>query len=156
MAQLLTLLDGIATKKTAGSTTAVSNVFVFAQTQRPNAIDNALRRPGRLEREYALTVPTVPVRRSILEALLPSGVAPPSADLSRLAEATVGYVGADLQALCREAALIAVRQAARARKAQEDKVFFRQFFIIIMSKLLIESPIWRLFFTLFHCTHFAF
>jgi transitional endoplasmic reticulum ATPase len=101
VAQLLTLMDGIEARQ---------NTVVIAATNRPEAIDEALRRPGRFDREIVVGVPDQPGRREILGIHtrgmpLGSGV-----DLDDLARRTYGFVGADLAALTREAALETVRR----------------------------------------------
>ncbi|XP_060116071.1 ATPase family gene 2 protein homolog B [Heteronotia binoei] len=103
VAQLLTLIDGIDER---------SQVVIIAATNRPDALDPALRRPGRIDREVIIGTPTVSQRKSILQ-LITSGM-PVSSDVSllELAEITTGYVGADLTALCREAALQAMFRAS--------------------------------------------
>jgi transitional endoplasmic reticulum ATPase len=102
VAQLLTLLDGIEPRQ---------NTVVIAATNRPEAIDEALRRPGRFDREIVVGVPDEPGRREIL-GIHTRGM-PLGADvvnLDELARRTYGFVGADLAALTREAALEAVRR----------------------------------------------
>ena len=101
VAQLLTLLDGIEPRQ---------NLVVIAATNRPEALDEALRRPGRFDREIVVGVPDESGRREIL-AIHTRGM--PLADgvnLDELARRTYGFVGADLAALTREAALEAVRR----------------------------------------------
>ncbi|MCA9719343.1 MAG: CDC48 family AAA ATPase [Myxococcales bacterium] len=100
VAQLLALMDGLNPR---------SNLIVIAATNLPNALDPALRRPGRFDREIAIPVPDRAGRREILEV---HSRGMPLADdvvLARLAERTHGFVGADLEALCREAAMICLR-----------------------------------------------
>lgn len=100
VAQLLTLMDGLAAR---------SNLVVIAATNRPDAIDEALRRPGRFDREIVIGVPDTKGRREIL-AIHTRGM--PLGDkvgLDELARVTHGFVGADLAALTREAAIDAVR-----------------------------------------------
>jgi transitional endoplasmic reticulum ATPase len=101
VAQLLTLLDGIEPRQ---------NLVVIAATNRPEALDEALRRPGRLDREIVVGVPDEAGRREIL-SIHTRGM-PLTADvhLDDLARRTYGFVGADLAALTREAALEAVRR----------------------------------------------
>lgn len=101
VAQLLSLMDGLKSR---------GQVIVIAATNIPNAIDPALRRPGRFDREVAIPIPDRHGRLEILE--IHSRGMPMSADvdLSRLADITHGFVGADLEALCREAAMICVRR----------------------------------------------
>jgi transitional endoplasmic reticulum ATPase len=101
VAQLLTLLDGLEPRQ---------NLVVIAATNRPEAIDEALRRPGRFDREIVVGVPDERGRREIL-AIHTRGM--PLADgigLAELARRTYGFVGADLAALTREAAIEAVRR----------------------------------------------
>src|SRR4051794_5382149 len=101
VAQLLTLLDGIEPRQ---------NTVVMAATNRPEAIDEALRRPGRLDREIVVGVPDQPGRREILGIHTRGMPLAPDVDLDDLARRTYGFVGADLAALTREAALEAVRR----------------------------------------------
>ncbi|MEM9312120.1 MAG: CDC48 family AAA ATPase, partial [Pseudomonadota bacterium] len=101
VAQLLTLMDGIEAR---------ANLVVIAATNRPDAIDEALRRPGRFDREIVIGVPDTGGRREIL-AIHTRGMPLESAvDLEELARVTHGFVGADLAALAREAAIDAVRR----------------------------------------------
>ncbi|XP_025740058.1 ATPase family gene 2 protein homolog B isoform X2 [Callorhinus ursinus] len=99
VAQVLTLLDGISGDR---------EVVVVASTNRPDALDPALRRPGRFDREVVIGTPTLKQRKSILQVITSKMPISSQVDLSLLAEMTVGYVGADLTALCREAALHAL------------------------------------------------
>jgi transitional endoplasmic reticulum ATPase len=101
VAQLLTLLDGIAPRQ---------NLVVIAATNRPEALDEALRRPGRLDREIVVGVPDEPGRREILGIHTRGMPLAPDVNLDDLARRTYGFVGADLAALTREAALEAVRR----------------------------------------------
>ena len=101
VAQLLTLLDGIEPRQ---------NTVVIAATNRPEAIDEALRRPGRFDREIVVGVPDEPGRREILGIHTRGMPLAPDVDLDDLARRTYGFVGADLAALTREAALEAVRR----------------------------------------------
>jgi transitional endoplasmic reticulum ATPase len=101
VAQLLTLLDGIEPRQ---------NTVVIAATNRPEALDEALRRPGRLDREIVVGVPDEPGRREVLGIHTRGMPLAPDVDLDDLARRTYGFVGADLAALCREAALEAVRR----------------------------------------------
>ncbi|NHJ47387.1 MAG: CDC48 family AAA ATPase [Asgard group archaeon] len=101
VAQLLELMDGMVSR---------GEVMVVGATNRPNAIDPALRRPGRFDREIEIGVPDRDGRREIL--LIHSRGMPLATDvnLDSIAEKTHGYVGADLQALCRESAMKALRR----------------------------------------------
>ncbi|MBI4299025.1 MAG: CDC48 family AAA ATPase [Chloroflexi bacterium] len=102
VAQLLALMDGLQTR---------GQVVVIGATNIPNVLDPALRRPGRFDREISISVPD---RRSRLEILhIHTRGMPLSSDvdLGRLAEITHGFVGADLESLCREAAMTTLRKA---------------------------------------------
>nr|XP_013033027.2 spermatogenesis-associated protein 5-like protein 1 isoform X2 [Anser cygnoides] len=99
VAQLLTLLDGVGSE---------GKMVLMAATNRPDALDPALRRAGRFDREVIIGTPTLMQRRSILQLLTFSMPISTEVDLIKLAEITTGYVGADLTALCREAAMQAV------------------------------------------------
>ncbi len=86
-----------------------SNLIVIAATNLPNSIDPALRRPGRFDREIAIPVPDRQGREEILEVHSRGMPLGPDVDIARLAERTHGFVGADLEALCREAAMDCLR-----------------------------------------------
>ena len=101
VAQLLTLMDGLHTR---------SNLVVIAATNRPDAIDEALRRPGRFDREIVVGVPDESGRREILAIHTRGMPLAEDVDLRELARTTHGFVGADLAALAREAAIDAVRR----------------------------------------------
>ena len=85
-------------------------VVVIAATNRPNALDPALRRAGRFDREIAIPIPDRIGRRDILAVHTRGMPLDDSTDLDRLANTTHGFVGADLEALCREAAMAALRR----------------------------------------------
>ncbi len=101
VAQLLTLMDGLEAR---------ANVVVIAATNRPEAIDEALRRPGRFDREIVVGVPDERGRREILGIHTRGMPLGDRVDLDELARTTYGFVGADLAALAREAAIEAVRK----------------------------------------------
>ena len=101
VAQLLTLMDGIEPRQ---------NLVVIAATNRPEAIDEALRRPGRFDREIVVGVPDEQGRREILGIHTRGMPLAADVDLDELARRTYGFVGADLAALTREAAMEAVRR----------------------------------------------
>ena len=106
VATLLALLDGLDDR---------GQVIVIGATNRPDAIDPALRRPGRFDRELYFPLPSATARRSILDIHTRSWTPPLTPDFKNaLARATVGYCGADIAALCTEAALRAVRRRFRA------------------------------------------
>ena len=101
VAQLLTLMDGLEAR---------ANLVVIAATNRPEAIDEALRRPGRFDREIVVGVPDERGRREILGIHTRGMPLGDKVDLVELARTTYGFVGADLAALTREAAIEAVRR----------------------------------------------
>ena len=101
VAQLLTLMDGLEAR---------ANLVVIAATNRPEAIDEALRRPGRFDREIIVGVPDERGRREILGIHTRGMPLGDKVDLDALARTTYGFVGADLAALTREAAIEAVRR----------------------------------------------
>ena len=101
VAQLLTLLDGLEAR---------GNVVVIGATNRPDAIDEALRRPGRFDREIVIGVPDTQGRRDILSIHTRGMPLAEGVDLDELARTTYGFVGADLGALAREAAISALRR----------------------------------------------
>jgi transitional endoplasmic reticulum ATPase len=100
VAQLLASMDGLVSR---------GEVVVIAATNLPEAVDPALRRPGRFDREIVVSVPSLSGRLRILQ--IHSRGMPLAADvvLERLAQITHGFVGADLEALCKEAGMLAVR-----------------------------------------------
>lgn len=101
VAQLLTLMDGLEAR---------ANLVVIAATNRPEAIDEALRRPGRFDREIIVGVPDERGRREILGIHTRGMPLGDKVDLDALARTTYGFVGADIAALTREAAIEAVRR----------------------------------------------
>lgn len=101
VAQLLTLMDGLEPRQ---------NLVVIAATNRPEAIDEALRRPGRFDREIVVGVPDENGRREILGIHTRGMPLDGGVNLDELARRTYGFVGADLAALTREAALESVRR----------------------------------------------
>ena len=101
VAQLLALMDGLNRRQ---------NIIVIAATNIPNALDPALRRPGRFDREITIPIPDRNGRLEILEIHSRGMPLAGDVDMSHLAEITHGFVGADLEALCREAAMICLRR----------------------------------------------
>ena len=85
-------------------------MIVIAATNLPNALDPALRRPGRFDREIAIPIPDRDGREEILEIHSRGMPLAADVDLAHLAAITHGFVGADLEALCREAAMICLRR----------------------------------------------
>ena len=101
VAQLLALMDGLHDR---------GQVMVIGATNLPNVLDPALRRPGRFDREIAINIPDRNGRLSILEIHSRGMPLADDVDLGRIADLTHGFVGADLEALCREAAMITLRE----------------------------------------------
>ena len=101
VAQLLALMDGLKAR---------GQVIVIGATNRPNALDPALRRPGRFDREIEIGVPDRDGRREILQIHTRGMPLAEDVNLDRVADMTHGFVGADLAALCREAAMKALRR----------------------------------------------
>jgi transitional endoplasmic reticulum ATPase len=112
--QILTEMDGMTTKK---------NVFIIGATNRPDQIDSALLRPGRLDQLIYIPLPDEPSRLSILKAQLKKSPVSSDVSLSFLAKSTHGFSGADLTEICQRAAKLAIRQSIDAdiRQAREKK-----------------------------------
>ncbi|XP_022056036.1 nuclear valosin-containing protein-like isoform X2 [Acanthochromis polyacanthus] len=104
VAQLLTCMDDL------NSLTVTAQVLVIGATNRPDSLDPALRRAGRFDREICLGIPDEGARQRILKTLCRKLNLPEDFDYQKLARLTPGYVGADLMALCREAAMSAVNR----------------------------------------------
>jgi transitional endoplasmic reticulum ATPase len=106
VAQLLALMDGLESR---------GDVIVIAATNRPNAIDPALRRPGRFDVEIEIPMPDRKARYEILRVhtrrFQEAGLLSPSADLEKIAEMTHGFTGADIAALVKEAFMRALKRA---------------------------------------------
>jgi len=101
VAQLLALMDGMVSR---------GHVIVIGATNIPEMIDPALRRPGRFDREIVLPVPNVEGRREILRIHSRHMPLAPDVHLARLAQITHAFVGADLELLCKEAGMVALRR----------------------------------------------
>ncbi|MGQ9469732.1 MAG: CDC48 family AAA ATPase [Nitrososphaerales archaeon] len=101
VAQLLSLMDGLSER---------GRVVVIGATNRPESIDPALRRPGRFDREVEIGVPNADSRLEILQIHTRGMPLAPDVNLKKIAYEAYGYSGADLRALCREAALKALRR----------------------------------------------
>ncbi len=113
VAQLLTLMDGLEAR---------ANVVIIAATNRPEAIDEALRRPGRFDREIVVGVPDERGRREILGIHARGMPLGEGVDLNELARTTFGFVGADIAALAREAAIEAVRRIMPKLNLEEKTI----------------------------------
>ncbi|XP_035525477.1 ATPase family protein 2 homolog [Morone saxatilis] len=116
VASLLTLMDGIGSEDHSGQ------LLVLGATNRPHALDPALRRPGRFDKELEVGVPSASERADILQKQL--SFVPCRAtteELTQLADAAHGYVGADLAAVCKEAGLHALRRALGGSHKPSDQ-----------------------------------
>ncbi|NWG10000.1 MAG: CDC48 family AAA ATPase [Nitrososphaerales archaeon] len=113
VSQLLSLMDGLEAR---------GKVIVIAATNRPNALDPALRRPGRFDREIEIKVPDRKGRLEILQIHTRNMPLTDDVDLEKLASVTHGFVGADLEYLCKEAAMKALRRVLPELKLEEEKL----------------------------------
>jgi len=113
VAQLLALLDGL---------TGRGNVIVIGATNRPNALDPALRRPGRFDREIEIGIPDKQGRHEILQIHTRGMPLTQNVDLRRLSETTHGYTGADMAALGRETAMKALRRYLPEIDLEEERI----------------------------------
>ncbi|MEM1582130.1 MAG: CDC48 family AAA ATPase [Candidatus Bathyarchaeia archaeon] len=113
VAQLLALMDGLRPR---------GRVVVIGATNRPNAIDPALRRPGRFDREIEIGVPNKQGRFEILQIHTRNMPLAEDVDLERIASITHGFVGADLAALCKEAAMRALRRILPEIDFEKDTI----------------------------------
>ena len=112
--QILTEMDGMNAKK---------NVFIIGATNRPDQIDPALLRPGRLDQLIYIPLPDDVSRVSILKAALKKSPIAPEVDINFLGKSTHGFSGADLTEICQRAAKLAIRESIEAdvRRAREKK-----------------------------------
>lgn len=122
--QLLTLMDGLHTR---------GEIIVIGATNRPNAIDPALRRPGRFDREIELGVPDQEGRKEILRIHTKKMPLSNDVSLGKLSSETHGFVGADIAALCRESAMHALRRVMP--EIRKNKKLSKE----ILNKLFIEK-----------------
>jgi transitional endoplasmic reticulum ATPase len=106
VSQLLSLMDGL---------NDLGRVCVIATTNRPSALDPALRRPGRFDHEIEIGLPDAEARLHILGIHTRDMPTAPDLDLKHIAQHTGSYSGADLEALCREAALVCMRRTINLR-----------------------------------------
>ncbi len=113
VAQLLALMDGLKGR---------GNVIVIGATNRINAVDPALRRPGRFDREIEIGVPDRKARLEILQIHTRGMPLADDVDLEKLADITHGYTGADLAALCREAAMKALRRYLPEIDLEQERI----------------------------------
>ncbi|MDI6884972.1 MAG: CDC48 family AAA ATPase [archaeon] len=124
VAQLLSLMDGLKQR---------GQVIVIAATNVPNLLDPALRRPGRFDREIEIPIPDRDGRREILEIHTRGMPLSGDVNLDEMANITHGYVGADLAALCREAAMHALRKVLPHIDFSKDYIPYE-----VLSELRVE------------------
>ena len=113
VAQLLALLDGL---------TSRGNVIVIGATNRPNALDPALRRPGRFDREIEIGIPDKKGRHEVLQVHTRGMYLADDVDLRKLSEVSHGYTGADLAALSREAGMKALRRYLPEIDLEQERI----------------------------------
>ena len=103
--QILTEIDGVGARK---------SVFVIGATNRPDILDSAVTRPGRLDQLIYIPLPDYKSRLSIFKANLRKSPVEPSVDMEQLARATEGFSGADITEICQRAAKNAIRESVNA------------------------------------------
>jgi transitional endoplasmic reticulum ATPase len=113
VAQLLSLMDGMGSR---------GNIIVIGATNRPNAIDPALRRPGRFDREIEIGVPDKAGRYEVLQIHTRNMPLAEDVEMKRLSDVTHGYTGADIASLCREAAMKALRRYIPEINLEEERI----------------------------------
>jgi transitional endoplasmic reticulum ATPase len=113
VAQLLALMDGLESR---------GEIIVIGATNIPNSLDPALRRPGRFDREIAISIPDQRGRLEILQIHTRGVPLAQDVVLDKLSQITHGFVGADLEALCREAAMNALRKIMPSIDFQLDEI----------------------------------
>ena len=113
VSQMLSLMDGLEAR---------GKVIVIAATNRPNAIDPALRRPGRFDREIEIKVPDKKGRSDILAIHSRNMPLADDVDMAKISSVSHGYVGADLEYLCKEAAMKCLRRLLPVLDLQEEKL----------------------------------
>jgi len=113
VAQLLALMDGLSER---------GNVIVIGATNRPESVDPALRRPGRFDRELEIGVPNVEGRIEVLQIHTRGMPLSDDINLKKLATELHGYTGADVKALCREAAMKALKRYLPEIGFESDKI----------------------------------
>lgn len=127
--QLLTEMDGIEERK---------GVFLMAATNRPDIVDPAVMRPGRLDKILYVGLPEIADRVDILKALTKNGSKPELGDdvnFSEIAEMTKGYTGADLAGLVRQASLQTLKESIDGGDADDDLMVRRVHFVDAIKKL---------------------
>ncbi|MHA1340358.1 MAG: CDC48 family AAA ATPase [Promethearchaeota archaeon] len=126
VAQLLGLMDGLQSR---------GKVVIIGATNRPNALDPALRRPGRFDRELEIKVPDEKGRYEIMQIHTRNmPIENADAVLKEFAKATHGYVGADIAALCRESAMVALRRYLPQFNLDDEEIPYEQLDQIKITK----------------------
>jgi SpoVK/Ycf46/Vps4 family AAA+-type ATPase len=125
VAQLLAIMDGLKSR---------GKVIVIAATNRPNDIDPALRRPGRFDREIEIGVPDRLARLDILKIHTRNMPLSKEVDLKKLADITHGFVGADVAALCKEAAMNVLRRMVPDLRWKEGEPLPRE----LLERLIVN------------------
>lgn len=117
VAQLLALMDGLESR---------GQVVVIGATNIPNVLDPAMRRPGRFDREIVIGIPDRNARKAILDIYTRGMPLAEDVDMEKLAEITHGFVGADLEALAREAAMAALREIMPEIEFEKDCIPYKK------------------------------
>ncbi len=147
VAQLLTLMDGLVSR---------GQVTVIGASNMPELVDPALRRPGRFDREIAINAPSKAGRLQVLRIHSRGLPLAEDVDLERLADVTHGFVGADLEVLCKEAGMVALHElldqidldtADPMTLAEEARIHARHFYTALKGieptatrEVLVEKP----------------
>ncbi len=133
VSQILTEIDGIE---------ELNDIVIVAATNRPDVVDPALLRPGRIERLIYVQPPDQKERETIFRIHLEGKPLADDVNISELADITHGYVGADIDAICREASMLALRHVIRSRmtkdevrRAAEHILIIRSYFISAISRV---------------------
>ena len=113
VSQMLSLMDGLEAR---------GKVIVISATNRPNAIDPALRRPGRFDREIEIKVPDKKGRKDILQIHSRNMPLADDVNIDKISSVSHGYVGADLEYLCKEAAMKCLRRLLPVLNLEEEKL----------------------------------
>jgi transitional endoplasmic reticulum ATPase len=132
VAQLLALMDGLEAR---------GQIIVIGATNLPHALDPALRRPGRFDREIVIGIPDAAGRREMLDIHTRGMPLAPDVEVARLAAVTHGFTGADIAAVCREAAMAAVRRVLPAMDLDLASVSQEQLLGIEVSMADFETAL---------------
>ena len=111
--QILTEIDGVGARK---------NVFVIGATNRPDILDPAVIRPGRLDQLIYIPLPDLKSRVAIFKAQLRKAPVDPAVDMEVLARSTYGFSGADITEICTTASKLAIREAILAAEERQEKI----------------------------------